>query len=420
MQSRGTRTARQERRMVMYQRLGEVPPKRHTQLWRDGRLLTEQVVGVEGFSGASSILYHLNTPVRVKQVGDFHPIRRQEWVPDAHVHHLLDGWDVEPYGDAVTGRRLLLWNQDVEIALCRPEAAMDAYYRNGEGDEVIFVHEGAGTVETILGDLAYRPGDYIVVPRGMTYRFAPEGPEPQRYVVFTSPGLIEIPRRYRNEYGQLLEHAPFSNRDLHGPGELKTHDEEGEYHVTVRVRDGYQGYVLDYHPFDVVGWDGYLYPYTFNIHDFEPITKQVHAPPPVHQTFAGRNFVLCSFCPRPLDWHERSVPIPYNHANLNSEEMIYYVSGNFGSRKAVGVGSITLHPSGVPHGPQPGLAEQSLGARSTDELAVMCDTFHPLRLSTFARTLDRPSYAYSWYDQPADREADRPAARSGEGLPSIP
>lgn len=405
--------------MTMYQVHGEVPRKRHTQFWHDGKLLTEEVIGLEGFSGASSILYHLHDPPRVKDVGAFRPIERDEWLPDAHQHRLLDTWDLEPGGDPIGGRQLLMWNQDVEIALCRPAEQQEGFYRDGEGDEVVFVHEGEGVLETILGDLKYRAGDYIVVPRGITYRFRMEGDLPQRHLVFTSPGLIEIPRRYRNQYGQLLEDAPFYNRDLHTPTELRTHDETGDFEVTVRVRDGYQTYILDHHPFDVVAWDGYLYPWTFSIHDFEPIAKEIHAPPPVHQTFAGRNFVICSFCPRPLDWHPDSVPIPYNHANLNSEEMIYYVSGEFGSREGIDVGSVTLHPSGIPHGPQPGLAERSLGAERTEELAVMCDTFHPLRFTSLARELDEPSYVYSWSEDPAAGASTGDGSGDGE-VPSIP
>jgi homogentisate 1,2-dioxygenase len=289
-----------------------------------------------------------------------------------------------------------MWNEDVEISLCRPTEGMQGFYRNGEGDEVVFVHEGSGTLETIFGDVPYKEGDYVVIPRGTTYRFAPEGP--QRHLVFESPGLIEIPRRYRNEYGQLLEHAPYYHRDIHPPTALATHRENGEFVVRVRVRDGYQTYVLDYHPFDVVGWDGYVYPWTFSIHDFEPITGRIHMPPPSHQTFEGHNFVICSFCPRKLDFDPLAIPIPYHHSNVNSEEMIYYVSGNFSSRKAVDVGSVTLHPSGIPHGPHPGLAEKSIGMTETHELAVMCDTFRPLRLTTFARDLDDGTYAYSWLD----------------------
>jgi homogentisate 1,2-dioxygenase len=382
-----------------YVRLGDVPRKRHIQHRENGTLMTEEVMGLEGFSGNESILYHVTSPCRVKELGPFEPIVRDEWVPDAQAHRHFTTWNVPEGGDAITGRKLLMWNADVEISLCRPNAEMDGFYRNGEGDEVIFVHEGSGTLETIFGDVPYKPGDYLVVPRGTTYRFAADGS--QRHLVFESPGLIEIPRRYRNHYGQLLEHAPYYTRDIHPPTELHTHRDRDDHVVTVRVKDGHQRYVLDYHPVDVVGWDGYVYPWTFSIHDFEPITGRIHMPPPSHQTFEGRNFVICSFCPRKLDFDPLAIPIPYHHSNLNSEEMIYYVDGNFSSRKGIEVGSVTLHPSGIPHGPQPGLAERSIGMTETHELAVMCDTFHPLRLTTLAKTLDDGKYWRSWYDDPA-------------------
>ncbi|MBA2740825.1 MAG: homogentisate 1,2-dioxygenase [Actinobacteria bacterium] len=386
--------------MPFYQRRGDVPRKRHIVFRENGRLLTEEVMGLEGFTGNESILYHLESPCRVKELGEFRPIEREEWVPEAHAHRRMDTYDISPGGDEISGRRTLMWNSDVEISLCRPDSTMDYFFRNGEGDEVIFVHEGTGTLETTFGDVPYKDGDYVVVPRGTTYRFVPEGP--QRYLIFETPGLIEIPKRYRNQYGQILEGAPYYHRDLHPPTELNTQRDKGDFLVKVRVRGGIQDYVLDYHPFDVVGWDGYLYPWTFSIHDFEPITGRIHQPPPSHQTFQGPNFVICSFCPRKLDFDPESVPIPYHHSNLQSEEMIYYVSGNFGSRKGISVGSITLHPSGLPHGPQPGLAEKSLGVTETTELAVMCDTFRPLRLSTLARDLDDGVYAYSWHEPPAD------------------
>jgi len=386
--------------MPFYQRRGELPRKRHIVFRENGRLLTEEVMGLEGFTGNESILYHLESPCRVKELGTFTPIVRDEWIPETHAHRLQNTYEVPPEGDEISGRRSLMWNDDVEISLCRPERTMDYFFRNGEGDEVIFVHEGSGTVETTFGDVPYKDGDYVVIPRGTTYRFMPDGP--QRYLVFETPGLIEIPRRYRNEYGQILEGAPYYHRDIHPPTDLHTRRERGEFLVKVRVRGGYQDYVLDYHPFDVVGWDGFLYPWTFSIHDFEPITGRIHQPPPSHQTFQGQNFVICSFCPRKLDFDPEAVPIPYHHSNLQSEEMIYYVSGNFGSRKGISVGSITLHPSGLPHGPHPGLAEKSLGVAETTELAVMCDTFRPLKLSTFARDLDDGRYAYSWYEPPTD------------------
>lgn len=380
---------------MRYHRLGEVPAKRHTQFRDDGRLLVEEVLGFEGFSGNESILYHLQSPCRISEAGDHVPIEHTEWVPDAHVHrHLVTG-RVESDGDPINGRRCLMWNDDLEVSICRPEVEAGAFYRNGEGDEVIFVHSGSGTLETVFGALPFREGDYVVIPRGTTYRFA-LAETPQTWLVFHTPGEIETPDRYRNRYGQLLESAPYSQRDFHPPGELHTHREASEHELIVRVRGGLQGYRLDYHPFDVVGWDGYVYPYTFNVHDFEPRTGRVHLPPPVHQTFQGPRFVICSFCPRELDYDPEAVPLPYHHSNVQSEEMIYYVSGDFGSRRGIEVGSITVHPSGLPHGPQPGLVEKALGARRTEELAVMWDTFRPMRLTELARELDEPSYAYSW------------------------
>jgi homogentisate 1,2-dioxygenase len=383
---------------MRYERRGRLPDKRHVAFREDGTLLTEEVMGFEGFSGNESILYHLETPCRITEIGSFTPIEREEWVPDAHIHRLFDSRQTPSGGDPITGRRLLMFNDDVEIAVARPTASQDYFYRNGEGDEVIFVHEGSGELETSFGTLSYREHDYIVIPRGTTYRFRPA--DDQLWLTFTTPGEIETPNRYRNRYGQLLEHAPYSHRDFHPPAELVTHRDGGGYELIVRVRGGYQRYGLDYHPLDVVGWDGYVYPYTFNIDDFEPVAGRVHMPPPVHQTFQGPNFVICSFCPRMLDWESDpahpAIPIPYNHSNLQSEEMIYYVSGDFGSRRGVEVGSITLHPSGLPHGPQPGLAEKSIGQRWTGELAVMCDTFRPLRLTPLAAGIDDGQYALSW------------------------
>ncbi|MFL5825401.1 MAG: homogentisate 1,2-dioxygenase [Thermoleophilaceae bacterium] len=381
---------------MRYERLGDVPKKRHTVFRDNGTLLTEEVMGFEGFSGNESILYHLVSPCRVMELGEFEPIVREEWVPDAHAHHHFATKGIEPEGDPIRGRRLLMWNGDVEIAICRPASGQDYFYKNGEGDEVVFVHEGRGELETVFGTLPYAEHDYIVIPRGTTYRFRPEGE--QLHLTFHTPGELETPKRYRNRYGQLLEHAPYSHRDFRPPTELVTNRDSGEFELVVRVRDGYQHYMLDYHPLDVVGWDGYVYPYTFNIDDFEPVTGRIHMPPPVHQTFEGPNFVICSFCPRMLDFDENAIPIPYHHSNLQSEEMIYYVSGEFGSRKGIDVGSITLHPSGLPHGPQPGLAEKSIGMKHTNELAVMCDTFRPLRLTELAHQLDDGRYALSWYE----------------------
>jgi homogentisate 1,2-dioxygenase len=383
---------------MRYVERGEVPAKRHVQVrGEDGRLLVEEVLGFEGFSGNESILYHRHSPCRIKEVGAHTPLVREEWVPEAHVHRLTDTNPVVPQGDYLTGRQLLQFNADIEVSICKPIEERAGFYRNGEGDEVLFVHRGTGVVETIFGRVPYRPHDYVVIPRGTTYRVQHD-PGEQVWLCFTTPGEIETPKRYRNRYGQLLEGAPFSHRDFHPPRELESHTDPGEHELTVRVRGGLQQFVLDHHPFDVVGWDGYVYPYTFNTDDFEPISGRIHQPPPVHQTFQGQNFVICSFCPRELDWDPQAVALPYHHSNVQSEEAIYYVAGQFGSRRGVDVGMVTLHPSGLPHGPQPGLVEASLGVRRTEELAVMWDTFHPLRLTPLAREHDQPGYALSWSD----------------------
>jgi homogentisate 1,2-dioxygenase len=381
---------------MRYVTMGEIPPKRHTQVrGPDGRLLVEEVVGYEGFSGNESILLHLESPCRVAEVGEFTPLTIEEWVPETHVHRLTHTQHVEPEGDPVSGRKVLMFNGDVEIGICKPTEEIETFYRCGEGDEVFFIQQGSGVVETTFGNVPFGKHDYVVIPRGTTYRFRMHD-GPQEWLTFFTPGEIETPNRYRNRYGQLLEHAPFSQRDFHPPTELVAHDDDGPHEVLVRVRGGLQRYVLDYHPLDVVGWDGYVYPYTFNIHDFEPKAGRLHQPPPAHQTFQGQNFVICSFCPRLLDWDPLAVPLPYHHSNLQSEEVMFYADGDYAARKGVDVGSITLHPSGLPHGPQPGAVEKSLGMKETNELAVMCDTFRPLRLTTLARDLDDPSYAYSW------------------------
>ena len=396
---------------MRYEHRGRLPAKRHVAFREEGTLLTEEVMGFEGFSGNESILYHLQTPCRITELGLFAPIEREEWVPDAHAHRLFDSNGIDAGGDPVLGRRVLMFNDDVEIAVCRPREEQDYFFRNGEGDEVIFVHQGSGELETTFGTLPYRERDYVVIPRGTTYRFRPA--DDQLWLTFYTPGEIETPTRYRNRYGQLLEQAPFSHRDFHPPANLVTHRDRGDHELVVRVRGGYQRYGLDYHPLDVVGWDGYVYPYTFNVDDFEPVTGRVHLPPPVHQTFQGPNFVICSFCPRTLDWQVDAIPIPYNHSNLQSEEMIYYVSGSFGSRRGIDVGSITLHPSGLPHGPQPGLAEKSIGQRFTDELAVMCDTFRPLRLTPLCGGLDDGKYALSWAGDAREENRGAGAVPSG-------
>jgi len=383
---------------VRYASVGRVPRKRHMQVRRNGAgspLLVEEVMGYEGFSGNETILYHLHSPCRLDQVGGFRPIERDRWVPDAHVHRLADANPIEPGGEAVSGRRLLMWNSDIEVSIAKPTEPGGGFHRNGEGDEVLYIHRGGGVLRTVFGRVPFRERDYVVIPRGTTYAFELAEGE-QFWLCFHTPGEIETPNRYRNRYGQLLEHAPFSQRDFHPPGELETCDERGEFALTVRVRGGHQDYVLDRHPFDVVGWDGYVWPYTFNADDFEPRAGRFHLPPPAHQTFQGQNFVICTFAPRMLDWDPESVPLPYHHSNIQSEEVMFYAAGDYAARKGVDVGAITLHPSGLPHGPQPGAVEKALGAKATDELAIMWDTFRPLELTSLWREHDKPEYALSW------------------------
>ncbi|HEX9038265.1 MAG TPA: homogentisate 1,2-dioxygenase [Ktedonobacterales bacterium] len=383
--------------MPYYARLGEVPHKRHTQFRKaDGGLYSEELFGEEGFSGVESLLYHQYPPTRVTRIVRVGDVCQKEWPQEVHRHHHLKTGHVEPRGDLVTGRRTLMYNHECVISVARPAGDMDYFYRNAQGDELIFVHEGSGALETTFGTLTYQPGDYLVIPRGTTWR--PQlGSAGQRFLIVEAyGGAIQPPKRYRNDFGQLLEHAPYCERDLRPPSDLPRHEERDEFDVHIRVNGEMMAYTYDFHPLDVVGWDGYLYPYAFSIYDFEPITGRVHQPPPVHQTFEGPGFVVCSFCPRKLDYHPEAVPIPYNHSNIDSDEMIYYVAGNFGSRKGIELSSITLHPRGIAHGPQPGLVEKSLGAQATDELAVMVDTFRPLKLGADAELLDDPSYPFSW------------------------
>ncbi|MEA2248599.1 MAG: homogentisate 1,2-dioxygenase [Solirubrobacteraceae bacterium] len=393
---------------MRYHALGRIPAKRHAQFRRNGDsspLLVEEVMGYEGFSGNEAILYHLQSPCRLDAVGDFAPIVREEWVPQTHVHRLTDCNPVAAGGDPVSGRRLLMFNADIEVSVCKPTEPLDGFFRDAEGDEVIYVHRGSGTLRTVFGRVAFREKDYLVIPRGTTHTWELDDGE-QYWMVFHTPGEIETPDRYRNRYGQLLEHSPFSQRDFHPPADLETYDESGEYDVTVRVRGGLQEYVLDRHPFDVVGWDGYVWPYTFNAEDFEPRAGRFHLPPPAHQTFQGPNFVICTFAPRMLDWDETAVPLPYHHSNIQSEEVMFYADGDYAARKGVDVGCLTLHPSGLPHGPQPGTVEKALGAKQTNELAVMWDTFRPLTLTPLWREHDNPDYAFSWNeDKPMSTDA---------------
>jgi homogentisate 1,2-dioxygenase len=384
--------------MPPYHHLGEIPPKRHTQFRKpDGTLYFEELFGIEGFSNNYANLYHSYPPTRVKKIEPYGERYLEEWHTDVQRHHHLKTAPLHPSGDAIQGNQILLFNNDLTIGIAQPTEQMGYHYRDGDSDLLYFVHDGSGTLETIFGQLPYHEGDYIVIPRGTTFRFTVAEDSPQvRFLVVEAHGNIEPPRRYLSPNGQLLEHAPYCERDIRRPTELVPHTDRGDFEVRVKVGNRISSYWYDFHPIDTIGWDGCAYPWILNIADFEPITGRIHQPPPVHQTFQGPNFVVCSFVPRKLDYHPLSIPVPYNHSNIDSDEVLYYVNGNFGSRKGIERSSITLHPRGIPHGPHPGVVEKSLGIERTEELAVMIDTFSPLKLTTTAQTLDDPIYPYSW------------------------
>jgi homogentisate 1,2-dioxygenase len=385
--------------MAYYVARGLLPHKRHTQFRRqDGTLYHEELLGSEGFSGISTLVYRLNPPTRVQSMHPLPPMEREVWDDPLHRHHLFRTLPAEPRGDAVTGRHTLFFNQDVAFSIVRPAHDMGYFFRNAHANELYFVHEGSGTLATAFGSIAYRPGDYLVIPHNTTYQLRPDAGE-QRMVVIEAAGPIEPPRRYRNEYGQFLEWSPYSERDLRPPAEVETHDERGDFEVRVKTGTKVTGYCYAEHPFDIVGWDGCLYPYALNVEDYEPITGRIHQPPPVHQVFQIPGAVVCNFLPRKLDYHPQSIPSPYNHSNIDSDEVLYYVNGRFLGRKAVEVASVTLHPSGIPHGPKPGGYEGSIGRTETDEVAVMLDTFRPLTLTVAARAFDDPDYPRAWLPQ---------------------
>jgi len=384
--------------MPYYHHLGKIPPKRHTQFRKeDGSLYSEELVGSKGFSGIYSILYHNNPPTRVIEMSDPEPLKTKiaKEHPLRQTHLKTSGIGTTGK-DFFSGRKMLLQNNDVALGLSNPESkSTDFFYKNGEADEVIFVHQGSGELLSQFGSLKISQGDYVVVPRTTIYKIN-WNEEPVKTLIIESAGPVETVKRYRNELGQLLEHSPYCERDIHAPSELVI--EEGKYNTEIIIKKGgyLHSYRYDYSPLDVVGWDGFLYPYTFSIHDFEPITGRIHQPPPVHQTFQGPNFVICSFVPRLFDYHPDSIPTPYNHSNIDSDEVLYYVDGNFMSRKGIDKGSFTLHPGGIPHGPHPGTVEKSIGAKETKELAVMVDTFKPLYLTEEAIQYIDPKYPMSW------------------------
>ncbi|GAB4430621.1 MAG: homogentisate 1,2-dioxygenase [Bacteroidia bacterium] len=383
--------------MPHYQRLGQLPPKRHTQFRKpDGGLYAEELVSTEGFSSLYSLAYHLYPPTRVKEIGDPYA-----WGPVVATrqnmqHRAYRCFDLAPAADFLESRHWLFLNEDLKIAFAAPEHGTQTYfYKNVEADEVLFVHQGSGTLRTMLGNIRFSYGDYLVIPRGIIYQIDFDDTANKLFIV-ESHSPITYPRRYTNSAGQLLEHAPFCERDIRGPETLETHDEAGDFRILIKKQGMIYPYVMDRHPFGVVGWDGCFYPFALSIHEFEPITGRIHQPPPVHQTFDAHNFVICSFVPRLYDYHPQAIPAPYNHSNIDSDELLYYVEGNFMSRKGIDVGNITLHPQGIPHGPHPGTVEASIGKQGTEELAVMVDTFRPLWLTDTAATVETLGYHRSW------------------------
>jgi homogentisate 1,2-dioxygenase len=385
--------------MPHYRSVGEVPRKRHTQFRKpDGTLYAEELMGVEGFSSDSALLYHRHAPTAILDA-----VAVDEPEPELAANHPLKPRHFRTHkldvgsADIVTGRQLLLGNDDVRISYVVADSP-SPLYRNASGDELVYVEAGAATVETVFGVLHVSAGDYVVLPTSTTHRWVPSADEPVRALVTEARGHVGPPRRYLSVKGQFLEHAPYCERDLRGPTQPHVIFDDVEAEVLVRHRTGCTRYTYAHHPFDVIGWDGCLYPYAFSIHDFEPITGRLHQPPPVHQTFEGPGFVVCSFVPRMFDYHPQAIPAPYNHANVDSDEVLFYTQGEFMSRKGAGieVGSISLHPAGHIHGPQPGSVEASIGKASTDEYAVMIDTFRPLSIGAAATECEDTAYAWSW------------------------
>ncbi|MGN5953254.1 homogentisate 1,2-dioxygenase [Sphingobacterium lactis] len=383
--------------MPIYHHLGEIPEKRHTVFRKpDGELYAEELVSTHGFSSVYSLVYHCYPPTLVKAIRDPYDVS-PKIAREKHLKHTsLKGFQVKPKADYLESRVPVLVNQDLHISLAAPmESMKDYFYKNSQADEVIFIHEGSGKLLTGYGEIPFKYGDYLVIPRGVIYQLEFDSSDNRLFIV-ESFEPIKTPKRYRNEFGQLMEHAPFCERDIKRPSNLKTYDEKGEYEIKIKKQGLIYPYLYATHPFDFIGWDGYHYPWAFSIHDFMPITGKLHQPPPVHQTFETNSFVLCSFCPRLYDYHPDSIPAPYNHSNVDSDEVLYYVDGDFMSRKSVERGQITLHPGGIPHGPHPGTVEKSIGQTKTEELAVMIDPFRPLMLTEQALELEDPDYYISW------------------------
>lgn len=383
--------------MPFYHKLGKIPHKRHTVFRQeDGSLYHEQLFGTVGFDGMSSLMYHIQPPTVVKEIKGQKEIAPEVAIDKNMTMRSLQGFEIQPAADYIESRVPVLVNNDCYIELAAPSASMtDYFYKNADADEVIFIHRGSGKLKTQLGNIDFAYGDYLMIPRGMIYQLHFDSDDNRLFIV-QSFSPVYTPKRYRNWFGQLLEHSPFCERDIRPPHELETHNQEGDFLIRIKKQDVLYDYVYAHHPFNIVGWDGYNYPYAFSIHDFEPITGRVHLPPPIHQTFETAGFVMCSFVPRLYDYHPDAIPAPYNHSNIDSDEVLYYVDGDFMSRNNISKGQITLHPAGLPHGPHPGAYERSIGKKETQELAVMVDTFKPLKITKQALNYMVKDYEKSW------------------------
>lgn len=387
--------------MPRYHRLGKVPAKRHTTFRKqDGSLYQEELFGTAGFAGMSSLLYHHHPPTVVRSVGEPVNLRPKVAVEDNMKALSLQGFKVPPTDDYLQSRKTLFVNNDLHIGLAAPRGfSKDYFYKSADADELLFIHEGSGTLRTMYGNVSFQYGDYVVIPRGTVYQLDFDD-ENNRLLYIESFSPVLTPARYRNNFGQMLEHSPFCERDFRLPENLETHDAKGEFLIKIKKRGLLYNYIYQYHPFDVVGWDGFSYPYAISIFDFEPLTGRIHMPPPIHQQFEAQNFVICSFVPRLYDYHPNAIPAPYHHSNVDSDEILYYVDGDFMSRNNIQKGQLTLHPGGIPHGPHPGAIDRSLGKKETKELAVMIDPFNPVAITEEALEIEVDNYYKSWIGEP--------------------
>ena len=392
---------------MIYIQSGKIPQKRHTVFKsEEGKFYYEQLFGTEGFHGISSLLYHIHRPTQIVRVGEPKNVSPKIAIEKNATPRMFKGKDVKPEDDFMDSRKILMFNGDLKMGLAKPKKSMDYFYKNGDCDELLFVHEGSGTMKTMLGNLDFEKGDYLIIPRGTIYQMDFQS-ENNVFLFVEANSPIYTPKRYRNEFGQLLEHSPFCERDIVAPTFVAPVDEKGEFLIKVKKEDQLWDFTYATHPFDVVGWDGYFYPYKFNIKNFEPITGRVHLPPPIHQNFEAHNFVICSFVARLYDYHPEAIPAPYNHSNIDSDEVLFYTEGDFMSRNHIDLMDFTLHPGGIVHGPHPGAMERSIGKKSTEEYAVMVDPFRPFKLTEEALKVEDTTYLTSWLEEEGNHKEDR-------------